>query len=77
MRTDTHDSGSNIRDEWVKQIYFFKNHCHQTYKVHVFDDVSTVIKHEIEVRTMESKNEEIEGRRLRKIEDDSAYTMEE
>ena len=37
MLSDTSDTPENIKKEWVKQIYFFKNHCHTEHAVHFFD----------------------------------------
>ena len=45
MGSDTTDTPENIKKEWVKQIYFFKNHCHTEHAVHFFEgDRQTNVK---------------------------------
>ena len=43
MKTDTKISGEDNRDEWVHQIYNFRDNCQTELKVHTFSDEITGI----------------------------------
>ena len=78
MRSDTHDSGENIKNEWVRQIYYFRDYCEQKHAIHVFtDDVSKIITHQIEEAKLEGQNEHNEFRRQQKMEDNSSYKVKQ
>jgi len=67
MKGDLSDSGENIRDEWVKQIYNFRDNCHETLKVKYFDDeVSQILQRDIDINQLEGENNVMMNRRRQK-----------
>ncbi len=56
MRGDSSDSAENIKNEWVKQIFFFRDHCKTEFKIHTLDnddEISNIKKHELQQRIMD------------------------
>jgi len=54
MKTDTKISGEDNRDEWVHQIYNFRDNCQTELKVHEFsDDQGNIIQNEINDNQLE------------------------
>ena len=55
MRGDTSASAPDIKKEWVKQIFFFKEHCQTNFQIHQLEDdeITKIKKHELEQRMME------------------------
>jgi len=49
MRGDTSDSAENIKNEWVRQIFFFRDHCQTEFKVHTLenDEITNIKKHDL------------------------------
>jgi len=65
MRGDSSDSAENIKNEWVKQIFWFKDHIDAPLDIKVFEDdeITKIQKHELQIRMEEESNARIQAKR--------------
>ncbi len=79
MRGDSSNSAEIIKNEWVKQIFFFKDHVDAPLEIKVFedDDITKIKKHELQIRMEEEANARMEEERTKTVIHSNEYKVKQ